>query len=91
MVNDMEKQQIKLIVMQELPKIIQQDAEVRQFILDLSQQHYAGKAETESRFDRIMDELRRDRKENTHRSKINNVYCEVYPTNYAPIRDSLKK
>ena len=67
----MEKQQIKLIVMEELPTIIKQDEEVRQFILDLSRKHSAGKTETESRFDRVMDELRRDREENTRKWEAN--------------------
>jgi hypothetical protein len=60
-------QEIKQIVMRELPGIMQQDPEVRQFILHLSRQHFADKEETESRFDRILEELRRDREENTRR------------------------
>ena len=49
--------------MQELPSIMRQDAEVRDFILDLSRQHFAGKEETESRFDRQLEELRAMREE----------------------------
>lgn len=60
-------QEIKQIVMRELPGIMQQDPEVRQFILHLSRQHFADKEETEGRFDRILEELRRDREENTRR------------------------
>ncbi len=59
----MDTQQVKQIIMQELSAILQQDAEVRQFILRLSRQHFADKVETESRFDRLLDELRRDREE----------------------------
>lgn len=60
-------QEIKQIVMRELPGIMQQDPEVRQFILHLSRQHFADKEETKGRFDRILEELRRDREENTRR------------------------
>ena len=67
----METQQIKLIVMEELPAIIKQDAEVRQFILDLSHQHCADKAETKSHFDQVLDELRRDREESTRKWEAN--------------------
>jgi len=67
----MENQQIKQIVMRELPTIMQQDPEVQRFILQLSRQHFADKEETESRFDRVLDELRRDREENTRKWEEN--------------------
>jgi hypothetical protein len=57
----MENQQLREIIMRELPGILQRDREVRDFILDLSRQHFADRGETESRFDRLLDELRRDR------------------------------
>jgi hypothetical protein len=59
----MDTQQVKQLIMQELPAILEQDVKVRQFILQLSRQHFADKVETESRFDRLLDELRRDREE----------------------------
>ncbi|HDQ72695.1 MAG TPA: DUF3782 domain-containing protein [Chloroflexi bacterium] len=67
----MENQQIKQIVMRELPTIMQQDPEVQRFILQLSRQYFADKEETESRFDRVLDELRRDREENTRKWEEN--------------------
>ena len=67
----MENQQIKQIVMRELPAIMQQDPEVQRLILQLSRQHFADKEETESRFDRVLDELRRDREENTRKWEAN--------------------
>jgi len=57
----MENQQLKQIIMRELPGILQRDPEVQEFILRLARQHFADKEETESRFDRLLDELRRDR------------------------------
>lgn len=59
----MENQQLKQIIMRELPGILQRDPEVQEFILRLARQHFADKGETESRFDRLLDELRRDREE----------------------------
>jgi hypothetical protein len=56
----MEKEQIRRIIYEELPAIMRQDREVQQFILQLSREQFADKAETESRFDRVLDRLERD-------------------------------
>ena len=55
--------EIKQIIKRELPTIIREDEEIRQFILYLVRTQFADKAETDSRFDRLLDELRRDREE----------------------------
>jgi hypothetical protein len=60
-------QQIKQIIMQELPALLQQDREIQEFILQLSRDHFADKRETESRFDRMLEDLRRDREEQTRK------------------------
>ena len=52
---------IREIIIQELPGILQEDVEMQRFILRLSRGHFADKVETESRFDRLLDELRQDR------------------------------
>lgn len=57
----MEEQEIKALIRQELPKIVQEDREVRDFVLRTIENLYAGKQETENRFDRILAELQRDR------------------------------
>ncbi|RMI17558.1 MAG: DUF3782 domain-containing protein [Calditrichaeota bacterium] len=67
----MEKEQIKQIIMQELPGILEQDPEVQEFILRLSRRHFADRVETESRFDRLLEELRRDREEQTRKWEEN--------------------
>jgi len=59
----MEAQQIRQIVVQELPIVLQQNREVQQAILRITRDRFADQAETESRFDRLLDELRRDREE----------------------------
>lgn len=63
MAAEISEQQIKNIIMRELPRILEQDSEVRGLILRLSARQFADKQETESHFDRLLDELRRDREE----------------------------
>lgn len=55
--------EIKQIIKHDLPTIMREDEEIRQFILRLARTQFADKTETESRFDRLLDELRRDREE----------------------------
>jgi hypothetical protein len=55
--------EIKQIIKHELPTIMREDEEIRQFILHLARTQFADKTETESHFDRLLDELRRDREE----------------------------
>lgn len=63
----MQTQQIKQIIVRELPAILQTDREIQDLVLQLSRQHFADKRETESRFDRLLDELQRDREEQSRR------------------------
>ena len=63
----MQAQQVKEIIIRELPIIMQSDHQIQDFVLQLSRRHFANKRETESRFDRILDELRRDREEQTRK------------------------
>lgn len=65
--SEMNIRQVKEVIMQELPGILQEDVEMQRFILRISSRHFADKAETESRFDRLLDELRRDREEQSKR------------------------
>jgi len=59
--------QIKQIIRRELPAIMREDVEMQQFILHLARTQFADKTETESRFDRLLDELRRDREEQSRK------------------------
>ena len=54
-------EEIKKIIMSQLPKLMETDPDIRSFILKVTSESYPDKRETESRFDRIMDELKRDR------------------------------
>jgi hypothetical protein len=46
---------------QELPGWLREDLEFRQWILNIARGEFADRVETESRFDRLLEELRRDR------------------------------
>jgi hypothetical protein len=59
----MEQSDVIAIIQQELPGLIAQAPEVRDFVLRTVSEYYAGKQETESKFDRVLAELQRDREE----------------------------
>ena len=52
---------LKNLIQQQLPELISQDPQIRDFILRTVSNYYAPKQETESRFDQILRELREDR------------------------------
>ena len=54
-------EEIKKIIIAELPRFVESDPGIRRFILDITHKRYADRMETESRIDRILDELKRDR------------------------------
>jgi len=54
-------EEIKKVIMSQLPKLMETDPDIRSFILNVTSESYPDKTKTESRFDRIMDELKRDR------------------------------
>ena len=55
------REEVKKIIIAELPELMKVDPDIRNFILNVTRESYPSKRETESRFDRIMDELKRDR------------------------------
>ena len=59
--------EINQIIKRELPTIMREDEEIRQFILHLTRTQFADRTETDSRFDRLLDELRHDREEQSRR------------------------
>ncbi|QUS59959.1 DUF3782 domain-containing protein [Synechocystis sp. PCC 7339] len=63
----MQQSEVISLIQQELPKLIAQEPLVRDFVLRTVSEYYAGKQETESKFDRILAELQRDREEQAHK------------------------
>lgn len=49
------------MILKEVPRLITRDEEIREFIIKLSSKHFADKKKTEDRFNKILDELRKDR------------------------------
>jgi hypothetical protein len=68
----MTETEIKTIIQRELPNLIADDPLIRDFILRTVSNYYAGKQETESKFDRILAELQRDREEQARKWEENN-------------------
>ncbi|VEN74171.1 conserved hypothetical protein [Candidatus Desulfarcum epimagneticum] len=58
---DFTREQIKTMIIAELPSIIKTDPEVRDFVVKVTESRYAGRKKTKDRIDRILDELKRDR------------------------------
>jgi hypothetical protein len=58
---------LKEQIQRELPALLRADPALRDFVIDLTRNIYADHAQTESRFDRVLDELRRDREESARR------------------------
>jgi len=54
-------EEVKKIIIAKLPELMKVDPDIRNFILNVTRESYPSKREAESRFDRIMDELKRDR------------------------------
>ena len=63
----MENHHLIQLIREELPGILQRDRALREWVLELTRTQYADKVETESRFDRLLDELRRDREEESRK------------------------
>ncbi|APB32861.1 hypothetical protein GlitD10_0547 [Gloeomargarita lithophora Alchichica-D10] len=59
----MEQSEVINIIQQQLPRLIAQDASVRDFVLRTVSEFYINRTEADSKFDRILAELERDRQE----------------------------
>ncbi len=68
----MTTESLKETIERELPELLRSDPRLRSFILELTRETYADRLRTEDRFERMLDELRRDREEQTRRWDENN-------------------
>jgi hypothetical protein len=57
----MEQSDVITLIQQELPRLMAQEPQVREFVLQTVSDFYMGRREADSKFDRILDELQRDR------------------------------
>ena len=67
MQTDLTQKEIKAIIISELPDLIKKDPDIRDYIIKITRVRYADKETTGERFDRILDELKRDREERSKR------------------------
>jgi hypothetical protein len=58
---------LKEAIKRELPSWLREDPDLRTYLLEVTRQEYAGRAETQDRFYDILAELRRDREEQTRK------------------------
>ena len=63
----MEKQEIVQLLKEQLPTLLEESPELERWIERLTAQRYANRQQTESRFDQLMEELRRDREEQSRK------------------------
>ncbi|WP_017292521.1 PD-(D/E)XK nuclease family protein [Geminocystis herdmanii] len=63
----MNSTEIKAIIKEQLPTIIAEDSSIRDFVLHTVSEYYHPKTEVDSKFDRILAELQRDREEQAHK------------------------
>jgi hypothetical protein len=63
----MATENLKETIKRELPALLRSDPGLRRYILDLTRKEYADRQQTEDRFDRVLDELRRNREEETRK------------------------
>ena len=61
----MNTESLKEAIKRELPEFLRRDQDFRAYILELTRQEYAGRADTQDRFYDLLAELRRDREERT--------------------------
>lgn len=66
-----DKETVKRIVAEEVPTLVKHNEELRQVIVELNREHFADKAETESRFEQLLEELRKAREEDRRKWEEN--------------------
>ncbi len=57
------EQDVRALILRELPRLLETDAEVQQILLRQLRSEFAGRQESESRFEQILQELQQDRQE----------------------------
>jgi hypothetical protein len=57
------EQDVVILIRQKLPELMRTDPEIREWILELGREYFADRAQTDSRFEQMLEELRRDREE----------------------------
>ncbi|RME47994.1 MAG: DUF3782 domain-containing protein [Caldilineae bacterium] len=67
----MENQELIRLIRRELPDILRRDPEMRAWVLQLTQERYADRAQTENRIERMLEEIRQMREEHNRKWEEN--------------------
>jgi hypothetical protein len=91
-----DNQTIKKLIKQELPGLMKTDRKIRAWILQLTKEQLTGKfneieTKTESRFDRLLEELKRDREEQSRKWEEQNSKWEENQKEIRKLYDGLEK
>ena len=70
------KEEIKQIIITELPKLLKRDLQTREFIAQLFQEKFADKKKTEDRFEKLLKEINQQRLESEKKWEENNKRWE---------------
>jgi hypothetical protein len=62
-----DSEQLDQLILQRLPTLVQQNAQIQGLVLDLARQNFADRKETDDRFYQLLGELKRDREEQTRK------------------------
>ena len=79
----MTKAEIKDLIQQELPQLLAHDPLVRDFVLRTVSEHYTPRTEFDLKFDRVMDELQRDREEQARKWDEHNRRFDAFQAEQA--------
>jgi hypothetical protein len=91
-----DNQTIKKLIKQELPGLMKRDSKIREWILQLTKEQLTVKAneietKTESKFDRLLEELKKDREEQNKKWEEQNKKWEENQKEIRKLYDALEK
>ncbi|MCD6305892.1 MAG: DUF3782 domain-containing protein [Deltaproteobacteria bacterium] len=84
-------EEVKKVILTQLPHLMETEPEIRDLILRMTRDHYAGKQETESRFDRVMDELKRDREAQMKKWEVQEQHWAAWEKKWEEEREAQEK
>jgi hypothetical protein len=83
--------EIRELLREELPKLVVEDPATQQLILRLARNEFANRVETQSRFDRVLEELRQDREIQTRKWEEQNRKWDEQNRKWDEQNQSLKE
>jgi hypothetical protein len=75
--------EIKALIQKELPRALAEDPGMRDFVLRTVSEHYTPRSEFDQKFDRVLDELQRDREEQARKWDEHNRKFDAFQAEQA--------